>query len=245
MGWAKIRGKVLGTILGGLPGAMVGSTIDSQKAEEEAAGKQQEYLNQALERADPFWNKRQQFGTQLEELMKNPASAVTNPYGSFITQQGIQAIERSGAAKGLLGSPQMALELQKYGQASASETFQQQLQNLATLSGANVNPAGAANVISQQGQVAGNAIRNESALWSQLTGQLAGLGMQAATMGMGGGAGMFGGMLGSLGGSLFGGSSGFTQPDVFSPGQQLGTTSTIDPGGIFSQPDYTTSLGGF
>lgn len=238
--WSKNRGKALGFLVGGPIGAMVGSNIDSQKAEGDATEKQMEYYDKALERSDPFYSKRGQFGTQLESLMKDPNAVMHTPYTQFQQQQGQQAIERSAAARGLLGSPQLAMELERYGQGLAAESFQNQFNNLAMLSGATVNPAGAANVLTGQGQAAAGGIRNQAQLNNQLFGNLSGLMMQAATMGMGGGAGMMAGGLGSL----FGGSSGFTQPDVFMPGEQAGITSTIDPGGLFSMNTPAYNFGG-
>ena len=208
MGWLKTIG---GALLGGIPGALIGSNLDARDAEKEALGKQQEQLDRALERSDPFWAKRSQFGDQLETLMKSPDAVMDTPYTKFLQKQGTQAIERSTAARGLLGSGQMGIELEEFGQGLASQSFQQQFQNLAQLSGASVNPQGAAGVLSQQGNVAYNQARSSSLFNSQLVGQLAGLGMSAMSMGAGGG-GMFGGALGSL----FGGSAGFTgaSPDI-------------------------------
>lgn len=234
--WTKIRdtvekiapaavGYMVGGPIGGMAGAAIGGALMGDKAQQKGADQQQSYLSDALKRSDPFYENRAQYGTQLNDLMKNPNAVMDTPYTKFQQQQGQQAIERSGAARGLLQSPQMALELQKYGQGLASESFQQQFQNLAMLSGANVNPAQAAGVLSQKGQVAANTAQTSGQAQSSILGSMTSL------------------LGGNLLSGLFGGTGGFDSPDVFQPGEQQGIFSTIDPGGILAGGGDT--LGGF
>ena len=94
---------------------------------------------------DPFGPNRAQYATQLNALMADPSGKLTSIPGY---QAGLEAVERSGASQGWTGSGNMMAALQQYG----GSFYQQQLQNLMQLSGANWNNAPAAGQIAQQGQ---------------------------------------------------------------------------------------------
>lgn len=74
-------------------------------------------------------------GQQLE-AMTAPGAHVdpSDPSYQFRFQQGIDAVARSGAAKGFLGSGNLATALSDYGQQSASQEYQAQFQRLSNLS---------------------------------------------------------------------------------------------------------------
>lgn len=87
-------------------------------------------------RADPFAQYRPEFAAQLAALMRDP-SRVTSMPGY---QTGLEAVQRSMASQGYTGSGNMMAELAKYG----GNFFGQEVNRLAGLSGANVNPAASA-----------------------------------------------------------------------------------------------------
>lgn len=111
--------------------------------------------NEALARegakmADPWAPQRAQYVTALNTLMQQGETAIaSDPSAQFRFRKGQQALESSMAAKGLLGSGNAALELQKYGQEAASEEYGKQYERLAELSGMRKSdPVAAAQLLS-------------------------------------------------------------------------------------------------
>ena len=64
------------------------------------------------------------------EAMASGKFGIDDPSYKFRFEQGQQALERSQAARGFLGSGNAAIELQQYGQESASQEFGAQFQRL-------------------------------------------------------------------------------------------------------------------
>jgi len=95
---------------------------------------------QAQQMVDPFSAYRPQYAAQLSNLMQNPSSVTSLPGYQFELGQGTQALERTLAAKGQQQSGQEQIALQQYGEGLAGKYYQQDLQNLMTLSGAGVAP---------------------------------------------------------------------------------------------------------
>src|SRR5205807_1104822 len=89
---------------------------------------------------NPFGQYRGVYGQQLMNLMANPGSIVNDPGYKFAFGQGEQAVERSAAAKGFLGSGNEAIALQQYGMGFANDYLHQQEQFLSGLAGANIAP---------------------------------------------------------------------------------------------------------
>lgn len=110
------------------------------------AQQMQQLMKQLQASGDPFSQYRSGYGAQLQQLMNDPSSVSSMPGYQFGMDQGTQALMRSQAAGGTLGSGQGAIALQKYGQDYAGMQYQQQLQNLMGLSGANINPGANANL---------------------------------------------------------------------------------------------------
>jgi len=86
---------------------------------------------------ESFTNKLASFANQPDPtaLYKNKLSSMINgkfspddPSYQWRFQQGQQAVERSSAARGLLGSGNAAIELQQYGQGAASTEYAAQFQ---------------------------------------------------------------------------------------------------------------------
>ena len=99
--------------------------------------------------ADPYAAYRSQAASQLQNLLANPNTITSTPGYQFNLQQGLQAQQAQQAAQGRLVSGGGLLQAQQFGQQYATSQLQQQQNLLATLSGANQAPAGAAQA--QQG----------------------------------------------------------------------------------------------
>lgn len=124
------------------------------------------------------------YDAELRALMADPSRIYSDPGYQEAQRQGVQAIERSGTLQGFTGSGNAAIALQKFGQSFATDYLRQQQQLLASLSGAQFNPASAMSA-------GANA---DAQAFSQLGSTLASLGY---TFGGGGGGG--GGGYGSSG----------------------------------------------
>lgn len=70
---------------------------------------------------------------RLSDLLNNPSSIESDPSYQFRLEQGNQAINRSAAAKGMLGSGNVLAELAKYGQGMASQEYGNQFNRLSDL----------------------------------------------------------------------------------------------------------------
>jgi hypothetical protein len=112
----------LGKMAGGVAGLTSGANVSPQ-------------------RADPFAQYRSGLAAQLNQLLTSPQTVTTTPGYQFNLAQGLQAQQAQQASQGRLVSGGALLQSQQYGQQLASETYQQQLQNLASLSGAYQSPA--------------------------------------------------------------------------------------------------------
>lgn len=111
--------------------------------------------------SNPFGAYRPQYAAQLSNLMNNPSSVTNLPGYQFLLGQGTAAIDRSSAAPGGVGfgSGAAGMQLEQYGQGLADQFYQQQIQTLMGLSGANIQPsspfqglqgmAGAGNIVGQ------------------------------------------------------------------------------------------------
>lgn len=86
---------------------------------------------------DPFESYRHYFGDRLSGMASGKEDFSGDPSYQFRFNQGQQAVERSMAARGMLGSGNELMELQKYGQDMASQEWGNEFNRLATLSGAN------------------------------------------------------------------------------------------------------------
>ncbi|CAB5079596.1 hypothetical protein UFOVP146_28 [uncultured Caudovirales phage] len=98
-------------------------------------------MKQIQQQADPFAGYRPQYASQLQNLMNNPQSVTQTPGYQFNLSQGLQGLQAQQAAQGRLVSGGALLQGQQFGQNLAQQTYQQQLQTLASLSGATQSPA--------------------------------------------------------------------------------------------------------
>ena len=99
---------------------------------------------QAMGYADPYAAYRPAAASALNNLMKNPSSIQNLP----TYQAAMQGAQRQSAAQGYTGSGNALAAAAD----ASGQVYQQQFNNLAMLSGANVNPAQAAGVGVNAGQ---------------------------------------------------------------------------------------------
>lgn len=75
------------------------------------------------------------YDARLRSLIDNPDSIANSGAYKFRLDQGNQAIQRSAAAKGMLGSGNTLAELLRYGQGEASQEFGNEVSRLTALRG--------------------------------------------------------------------------------------------------------------
>lgn len=86
-------------------------------------------------------NRQAYYDNQLRALLRDPSKILDDPGYQESFRQGTEAVERSASAQGFTGSGNAAIALQRFGQSFASDYLRQQQQLLASLSGAQFNPA--------------------------------------------------------------------------------------------------------
>lgn len=91
--------------------------------------------NQQEGQSGSIFGEQQYFEQQLANLVANPGSVTSLPGYQFNFQQGQQSVARQMAAGGFGQSGNEAAALTQYGQGYAMNTYQQQAQLLAQLSG--------------------------------------------------------------------------------------------------------------
>lgn len=123
-----------------------------------------QYINMAREAADPFAAQRGQYQGQLNSLMANPGSFSSSPAYKFAYDQGLEAVNRNLAAKGLANSGTRLNELTRFGQGMAGQQYFNQANLLAKLAGVDAsNPGAAAGAITS---IANQ--QNNPAEWARL-----------------------------------------------------------------------------
>lgn len=194
--WGGLFGSLLGNIgpLYGLGRTISGNNMPNM-------GEMINYGREAGVMADPFASQRGQYQQQMQQLMTDPSSIEGTPGYQFRLGQGINAIDRSAAARGMLNSGNRLYDLENYAQGLASAEYDNQLNRLMTLSGATTGSPAAAGQALMQGVTSGYNMQDDR------YGDM----MEALSHLQGG---QNGGLLGSLGsglGSLLGqGASGLT-----------------------------------
>jgi hypothetical protein len=123
--------------------------------------KMEDIANRSAGLADPFASQRPQYQRRLADLMNNPSLINQDPAYQFRLKSGQDALERSNAAKGFLASGNMLHDLQEYGQQSASQEFDTQVNRLGNFAGAGFGP-GNAGQISLAGNQTGLANKYQS-----------------------------------------------------------------------------------
>lgn len=202
------------------------------------------FANQAGAKFDPFYNN----GVNANNMYANALglnglggnTAATNAFQAgpgyqFQQQQGLQALDRGAASRGMLSSGNLLMGEQKYGSDLANQEYQNWLKNLLLSSASGQTAAGSqANILTGQGNTAYDAGKTIGNLaWNKETGignnnaaaELAnqkaaqnifgaitsGLNLAGSVIGAGGGGGMFSGLTGGITGA------GAHTPGGFSP----------------------------
>jgi hypothetical protein len=124
--------------------------------------------DEAARRADPFASERPAYMMMLREMMTNPNYMMQDPSYNFRVRQGQDALERSNAARGYLGSGNMNLDLTRYGQDMGSQEYEKQFGRLSSLAGVNAGSPAAAGQAYGQGMtnVAGQNQQTSGSLWN-------------------------------------------------------------------------------
>lgn len=132
---------------GGQP-ATSGSSPDQQFSNLYGQQAQQSLATgrEAAALADPFAPQRGQYQGQLQTLMTNPGEFGSSPAYQFAFDQGMNAVNRTAAAKGQLNSGNRLQELTKFGQGLASQLYPQQAGILSNLAGVHSGSPAAAGI---------------------------------------------------------------------------------------------------
>lgn len=112
--------------------AAVGSVAVGAKS----ARDQKKLGKRALRGADRVQEKQDFYNDLLMKLLQDPSTITQDPGFNFSFGKGIEAVERSNAARGLTGSGNVAVDLLRFGEEFSSRFLQQRENLLAGLSGA-------------------------------------------------------------------------------------------------------------
>lgn len=145
-GGAGAGGSGVMGMLGGAGGGtsmmdLVGGGL-SAYADYKGGKESQEAYERAFQTANPFAQYRGQFGAQLSKFMQDPSAITETPGYKFAMEQGTKAMGRTSAARGERMSGRALVEAQKFGSGLASQMRQQEISNLAMLSGATMGFGG-------------------------------------------------------------------------------------------------------
>ncbi len=80
-------------------------------------------FNDLYQKANPWGSQTAQYQNKLAQLLETPGAMASNPAYQYSFDQGMEAINRSAAARGQLGSGNRLMELNKFGQGQASQNF--------------------------------------------------------------------------------------------------------------------------
>ena len=147
-----------GTAIGMLGGAAAGASLGATVGRVAGAGNSGNATSGSggsnLAVYDPYSPYRAGAASDLQNLMKNPATAMSSPGYQQQLQQGTKAQEAAAASSGKLQSGAESAALTGLGQTTFSSYYNTMLGQLAGLSGASQAPAQAAQA-SQAGAVSG------------------------------------------------------------------------------------------
>lgn len=101
-------------------------------------------FNDLYQKANPWATQAPVYQNKLAQLLETPGAMTSNPAYQHAFDQGMEAINRTAAARGQLGSGNRLMELTKFGQGQASQNFFNLANLYSKLAGAdNQNAAGA------------------------------------------------------------------------------------------------------
>lgn len=139
LGYAKTGAQIVGGL-----GKLAGGIGNMNAAKQVSPGQ-----------ADPYAQYRSGNAAMLQNLLNNPNTVTQTPGYQFNLAQGLQGLQAQQAAQGRLVSGGALLQGQQFGQQLAGQTYNQQVDTLARLSGAYQAPA--AGAAAMQSTAFGNA----------------------------------------------------------------------------------------
>jgi len=197
-----------GAVAVGVGSAVAGAAVSSALAPSGGGG--------GAAAADPFAADRPIYRQKLLDLINNPSSITSDPGYNFGLNTGINSVQGSAAAKGMLNSGNALSDVYQFGQNYATNYLQNQELFLAQLAGANVGSPGTAGQINQQNYVAGQ--QAASAVGNQV-GSAVGQGIGNW---LGGGGYSGGNPFAGSGGNTYGFTSGVSDPSYGVSGGMFG-----------------------
>lgn len=152
-------GAVTGAVIGAA--ATLGSAAMANRGARQAAAAQRDAANAGIaeqqaareqfqENIAPYLGFGQEGIAALRQLMADPSSIQNNPAYQWRVGQGLQALDRSAAAGGALGSGGHAADLLRFGQGMASQELDNQWARLMGVAGLGQNSAVGAGSMGQQ-----------------------------------------------------------------------------------------------
>lgn len=121
------------------------------------AGQYRQLGNQAADRADPFGQYRRGYGDQLAALYKDPSQIANTPGYKFALNQALDATQGRLSSMGYGGTGTMADSLSAQASGLAQQTWNTEANRLAMMAGAQFDPANAARMQMEGGQLAVNS----------------------------------------------------------------------------------------
>jgi hypothetical protein len=152
-GLEGMQSSALGQSLG-----TIGAALINKQGMDRQLDLYDKYGQMSMDRADPFFDRREKYGQKMDDLMSNPMdTTMLDPSYQWRFDQGLNALTRAGAAGGKLGSGNILTAATNYGQGAASQEFQNIFNRYGSLSGATTGNFGAS---SQAAAGAGGAMAN-------------------------------------------------------------------------------------
>lgn len=100
---------------------------------------------------DPYVQTGGMANSALQNLMQNPMSVRSLPGYQFAQEEGVNALDRSAASRGMLNSGRQNRDLLRFGTGLADQTYGNQFARLTGLSGQGMGAVGAQNATVAQG----------------------------------------------------------------------------------------------
>lgn len=117
---------------------------------------------------DPYVKTGYTANTALERLLSDPSSLSSLPGYQFAQDQGVQALDRGAASRGMLNSGRASKDLLRFGTGLADQTYGNQLQRLMGLNQQGMSATGAQNATTGAG-LQGQLGTRQSAYGGQMT----------------------------------------------------------------------------
>ena len=143
-------GAVSGIFGGGLGSAI---NVGANALGAYSGYQQMQQAPQLAQMSDPFGSSRGQYAGMLQNLMTGATPITASPGYQFAFGQGLEALNRTEAAKGMLGSGNRLQDLMTYGQGMGQSEYSNQVNRLSRLAGADIGGgASAATILADQTQ---------------------------------------------------------------------------------------------